>query len=114
MIRAAGLRSTSSRVAVLRYLMGAEQPVSHANLVEALADEGFDRATIYRNLMDLTEVALLTRSDLGDHVWRFELRRDGQDTPRCIRTSHVRIAGKSPACPVTTSSSRAPRASRAP
>lgn len=76
-IRATGLRSTAPRVAVLQYLQQASTPVSHADLYEKLADQGFDRATIYRNLIDLTEVGLLSRADVGDHVWRFELKREG-------------------------------------
>ena len=76
-IRASGLRSTAPRVAVLACLEGADSPRSHAEICEALQGEGFDRATLYRNLVDLAEAGLLTRSDLGDHVWRFELRREG-------------------------------------
>jgi Fur family ferric uptake transcriptional regulator len=76
-IRASGLRSTAPRVAVLACLEHAAWPMSHAEICEALQDEGFDRATLYRNLVDLAEAKLLTRSDLGDHVWRFELRREG-------------------------------------
>jgi Fur family ferric uptake transcriptional regulator len=34
--------------------------------------DDFDRATVYRNLVDLTRVNLARRSDVGDHVWRFE------------------------------------------
>jgi Fur family ferric uptake transcriptional regulator len=75
-IRAAGLRSTAPRIAVYRKLFDSTAPVSHPELVDQLAPEGFDRATIYRNLTDLVEVGLVTRRDLGDHVWRFELRRD--------------------------------------
>jgi Fur family ferric uptake transcriptional regulator len=78
-IRASGLRSTAPRVAVLRALEAATSPLSHADLVDSLGDEGYDRVTIYRNLTDLTEVGLVARSDLGDHVWRFELRRGGED-----------------------------------
>jgi Fur family ferric uptake transcriptional regulator len=74
-IRACGMRSTGSRVAVLAHLNGATSPLSHTEIFEALADRGFDRATIYRNLMDLADAGLLTRSDLGDHVWRFERKR---------------------------------------
>lgn len=78
-LRGAGLRSTTPRVAVLRYLQGAAAPVSHPEIFEALAAEGFDRATLYRNLMDLTESGLVRRTDLGDHVWRFELREPEQE-----------------------------------
>lgn len=76
-IRRQGMRSTGPRVAVLAYLSEASAPLSHTEIHEALVDRGYDRATIYRNLMDLAEVGLLVRSDLGDHVWRFE-RKQGQ------------------------------------
>jgi len=78
-IRGSGLRSTAPRVAVLACLERAAAPMSHAEICEALQAEGFDRATLYRNLVDLADAGLLTRSDLGDHVWRFELRREGAD-----------------------------------
>src|SRR5262249_45756222 len=74
-IHSVGLRSTGPRVAVLRRLEHARTPVSHADIVNDLAPLGFDRATIYRNLMDLTQAGMVSRTDLGDHVWRFELRR---------------------------------------
>lgn len=73
-IRQAGLRSTAARVAVLRLLDEAHSPMSHAELAEQLVPLGFDRATVYRNLMDLTESGLVGRTELGDHVWRFEAR----------------------------------------
>ena len=73
-IRNVGLRATAPRIAVLRSLLNVATPQSHAEVVERLAPEGWDRATIYRNLTDLTEAGLVRRTDLGDHVWRFELR----------------------------------------
>jgi len=76
-IRAAGLRSTSARMAVLERLEAATNPLSHAELAEELVPHGLDRATVYRNLIDMAEVGLISRSELGDHVWRFEIRREG-------------------------------------
>ena len=76
LIRQAGLRSTTARVAVLKQLERATSPISHAELAEAIVPQGFDRATVYRNLMDLTEAGLVARGEYGDHVWRFELRRE--------------------------------------
>jgi Fur family ferric uptake transcriptional regulator len=73
-LRKHGLKGTASRIAVLSELQGASAPRSHAEIFAALADRGFDRATVYRNLIDLANKGLLVRSDLGDHVWRFELR----------------------------------------
>jgi Fur family ferric uptake transcriptional regulator len=63
---------------VLQHLQAATTPLSHAEIFAAIEDKGFDRATIYRNLIDLTEAGLLSRTDVGDHVWRFELRQEGQ------------------------------------
>lgn len=72
-LRSAGLRATTSRVAVLRALEGRGTPSSHTDVIGELKDEGWDRATLYRNLTDMAEAGLLRRVDLGDHVWRFEL-----------------------------------------
>src|SRR5262245_30052907 len=80
-IRACGLRSTPARLAVLQELDKRTTPVTHADLAGRLVPQGFDKATVYRNLIDLTEAGMLSRTELGDHVWRFELRRaaDGHD-----------------------------------
>lgn len=113
-IRTVGLRSTAPRVAVLRELEAATAPLSHADLVDSLGSQGYDRVTIYRNLTDLTEAGLVMRADLGDHVWRFELRRAGKEhtghhphftctdcgTVSCLPAESVRI----------TSSKGAPKA----
>jgi Fur family ferric uptake transcriptional regulator len=71
-IRASGLRVTAPRVAVLQRVLASHAPCSHAELAEALAPDGWDRATVFRNLTDLAEAGLLHRVDVGDHVWRFE------------------------------------------
>ncbi len=77
-----GLRSTGARIAVYRALAEAERPLTHAEVSGELEDAGFDHATIFRNLTDLTQVGLVVRTDLGDHVWRFELRGDGKQSHR--------------------------------
>ena len=80
-LRDAGLRSTNPRVAVLQHFHANRAPLSHGELVEVLADHGFDAATIYRNLTDLTGAGLLSRINLGDNVWRFEPRGRSKATP---------------------------------
>jgi Fur family ferric uptake transcriptional regulator len=75
-IRSSGLRCTMARVQVLERLHAARTPQSHADLAAELSPLGFDKATIYRNLVELAEVGILSRVELGDHVWRFELKRD--------------------------------------
>jgi Fur family ferric uptake transcriptional regulator len=89
-LREAGLRCTAARLAVLAHLMEATGPKTHAEVSDSLADRGFDRATIYRNLTELTEATIVSRVELGDHVWRFELRRagtHGQDHPHFLCTT---------------------------
>ena len=71
-VRDAGLRATPSRLAVLHLLRAAAAPVSHSDVVAKLASQAWDPATIYRNLTDLSDVGLARRTDVGDHVWRFE------------------------------------------
>lgn len=78
-IRSAGLRSTPARLAVLQSLEQREGPVTHADLAAELVPLGFDKATVYRNLIDLTDAGMLSRTELGDHVWRFELRREAAE-----------------------------------
>jgi Fur family ferric uptake transcriptional regulator len=75
-IRATGLRVTAPRVAVLQRVLQALSPVTHGEIAEALSPQGWDRATIYRNLIDLTDAGILRRTDVGDHVWRFEVKAD--------------------------------------
>ena len=78
-IRATGLRSTSARIAVLQHLQSATAPLTHAEIAEILVPLGYDKATVYRNLIDLTDAGIVSRSELGDHVWRFEVRGEGDE-----------------------------------
>lgn len=72
-LRGAGLRSTLPRLAVYKQLLAAAGPITHGDVAEALGGQGFDRATVYRNLIDLCDAGLALRTDHGDHLWRFEL-----------------------------------------
>lgn len=80
-LREAGLRATPARLAVFGVLRAAGNPLSHAEVVERLEGEPFDRATVFRNLVALAETSLVSRTDLGDHVWRFEAVRLGKAVP---------------------------------
>ena len=87
-LRAKGLRATAARAAVYQVLLSAGGPVSHADVCEKLESSAFDRATLYRNLMDLAEAGLVRRSDLGDHLWRFELAERAHDDHQPIDAAH--------------------------
>jgi Fur family ferric uptake transcriptional regulator len=77
-IREAGLRVTQPRLAVLQVLEQQATPLSHADLIDALHGQGFDRVTLYRNLNDLADAGIVARTEVGDHVWRFELRKPAE------------------------------------
>ena len=57
---------------MLTVLRRLARPLSHAEVCQELDESGFDRATLYRNLIDLSQRGLAVRRDLGDHIWRFE------------------------------------------
>ena len=78
-LRAAGLRCTSCRLAVFQLLAESRSPVSHNDAADRLAPGGFDKSTIYRSLVELSEVGIANRLELGDHTWRFEIRRPHAD-----------------------------------
>lgn len=71
-IRTLGLRATPARIATLLIVRASPAPLTHAEVAEELSKTGVDKATAFRNLNDLAEVGLLRRTELGDHVWRFE------------------------------------------
>ena len=72
-LRDAGLRVTQSRIAVLRALQAARQPMSHSDLIDALHSESWDQATLYRNLNDLVNAGLLQPAASGGRVQGYEM-----------------------------------------
>lgn len=78
-LRDVALRATAARVAVLKLLAEAGTPMSHADVVDALAEFGFDQSTLFRCLNEVADAGLVSRLDLGDQTRRFELRTtDGE------------------------------------
>ena len=102
LVRQKGLRATPSRLAVLELLRSSDAPMSHGDVADRLASQAWDRATIYRNLTDLAEVGLVRRTDVGDHVWRFEAVTEDHEAAR-TRTSSAPSAASSSACPRSSS-----------
>ena len=52
----------------MQHLLRSRGPETHAEVSDALADKGFDRATIYRNLTELTDAGLVSREIGRAHV----------------------------------------------
>ncbi|MCC9645231.1 transcriptional repressor [Rhodopirellula sp. JC740] len=71
-IRGAGLRATPARIATLQLLRRSKSPLTHALVADDLSSLGVDKATVFRNLNDMVDAGLLRRTEVGDHVWRFE------------------------------------------
>jgi Fur family ferric uptake transcriptional regulator len=99
LLRAAKLRCTSCRLAVLRFLSTAASPMSHTDVAEHLVPTGYDKSTIYRSLVEMAESGLLARLDLGDHAYRFELRatpHDAAEHPHfvCIDCGRISCLGE--------------------
>jgi len=78
-LRDAGLRATAARVAVMKLLSSEGVPMSHADVVDALSDFGFDQSTLFRCLNEMADAGLVARLDLGDQTRRFELRPTGNE-----------------------------------
>lgn len=114
LLRHAGLRATTPRLAVLQELLGAPRPISHAEIAFKLDAQGFDRVTVFRNLQDLARARLLSRVDVGDHTWRFELSR--ADGPPAKHSHFVCDRCRSVSClnDVQIEISRRPGASKRP
>lgn len=98
LLRAQKLRRTLSRVHVLMSVARFGRPASHSQVASELAEHGFDESTIFRCLKDLTAAGILKKTDLGDRVWRFQIREHSDDPlaasslivcTDCGATSHV-------------------------
>lgn len=116
LLHARGLRATPSRLAVLELLRESanSQPLSHADITERLTAGAWDPATLYRNLTDLVDAHLLRRTDVGDHVWRFELldaAHDAASHPHFVCTE-CGIVECLPATEIVVPRARTPRAVR--
>ena len=85
LLKARGLRATAARMAVLEVLHEHRGPMTHEQVMETLPGGVYDKASIWRILADLAEIDLLTRMDLGDRTWRYELR----DQCRTVTDDHA-------------------------
>ena len=74
LLRARSLRATAVRVEVLVLLHEQARPLTHEQVLEALPTGAYDQASVWRVLSALAEHGILRRMDLGDRVWRYELR----------------------------------------
>lgn len=67
------LRVTAPRLAVLRVLAEASQPLSHNEVLERLGDTRWDPATIYRNLVKLRDAGVAPVVTRAEGIHRYAL-----------------------------------------
>jgi len=70
-LRAAGVRRTEAREAVLRVLQGRGEPLTHADLSTDPQVAGMDPVTLYRTLATLEGAGLVHRVQGIDGAWRY-------------------------------------------
>lgn len=79
LIKESGLRATAPRVAVLLALEEAATPLSHSEMLVAMGETDFDPATIYRNLIKLTEAGLARVVSRAEGMSRYVLAHDERE-----------------------------------
>lgn len=79
LIKESGLRATAPRMAVLLALDAATTPLSHSEMLVAMGETDFDPATIYRNLVKLTEVGLARVVSRAEGMSRYVLAHDERE-----------------------------------
>jgi len=71
LIRATQARVTKPRVAVLAFLLGQKESLTHHDIQQRLSGDALDPVTLYRVLEWLSEHELVHRIAGHDQVWRF-------------------------------------------
>lgn len=74
LLKATDLRATAPRIAVMQLLAEEGRPLSHTEVVQRLGGGEWDQATLYRNLIKLTEVGLARVASEAAGIKRYELR----------------------------------------
>lgn len=72
-LRARGLRATGPRLAVMRILSDAREPLSCRQVFERLGETDWERTTVYRNLVKLSEAGLARIVSRVEGVDRYAL-----------------------------------------
>ncbi|MEM6958055.1 MAG: transcriptional repressor [Myxococcota bacterium] len=72
-LKAHGLRVTHPRLEVLRVLEDADGPLSYTDVVQALGEANWDRATTFRNLIRLVEAGVAVVASRAKGIDRYAL-----------------------------------------
>jgi len=80
LLRDNNLRTTAPRVAVLITLAEAKNPLSHTDVLGRLGETDWDPATIYRNLVKLSESGLISVVSRANGISRYAWSRENHET----------------------------------
>lgn len=81
MLRDAGLRATSPRLAVLMLLSAEEGPLSHTETLKHLGDSVWEPSTVYRVLVKLADVGLLRVVTRAEGMARYAVASRAERDP---------------------------------
>jgi len=73
LLHSAKLRQTEPRLAVLRALLEADNPLTQEQIADQIGSDAPNKTTIYRTLTHLVEKNLVHQAYLEDRTWHFEL-----------------------------------------
>lgn len=73
LLRDSMLKATAPRLAVVRVLEQAQQPLSYSEVLEELGQCDWDPATIYRNLVKLRDVGIASVVSRAEGIDRYTL-----------------------------------------
>lgn len=79
LLRERGLRVTAPRMAVVRVLTEACNPLSHTEMLDRLGETDWDPATVYRNLVKLRDTGIAVVVSRLDGIDRYALAREEDD-----------------------------------
>ncbi len=95
LLRESALRATAPRLAVLRVLAEAPNPLSHSEVLEHLGETDWDPATIYRNLVKLRDAgvaAVVSRAGGIDRYALVQAQGEGHQHPHFVCEDCGRVA----------------------
>ncbi len=94
-LRDKGLRATAPRLAVLRVLSVAKNPLSYTQVLQHLGQMDWDPATIYRNLVKLRDAGVASVVSRAEGIDRYALagaQADGPHHPHFLCEDCGRVA----------------------
>ncbi|MEM9493284.1 MAG: Fur family transcriptional regulator [Myxococcota bacterium] len=95
LLHESALRVTAPRLAVLRVLAEAQNPLSHTEVLKRLGETDWDQATIYRNLVKLRDAGLAPVVSRAEGIDRYALAQaqsDGHRHPHFVCEDCGRVA----------------------